>query len=310
MTGATGIPSSPPFSSAEVEAPAKVNLLLRVLEREPSGYHRIVTLFQSLTLADRVRVELTKRHGIGLVVEGSVDPGPTDDNLARKAAEAFLNAAGVAPGVHIHLSKRVPVGGGLGGGSSDAAATLRALDLLLPGAVAPGRLAEVAASLGSDVSFFLCGSPLALGEGRGERLTPLPPLPAAGVVLALPPIPVSTAWAYGAVDEHRAERASAAVTIDGVDPRRLRDWDSVARAGVNDFEDVVLHAHPVIARARDALAGSEPTLVLLSGSGSSVFALYRDVGAAHRAHGQLVSSEGIRFVLAGTRQNAPEVDLR
>jgi 4-diphosphocytidyl-2-C-methyl-D-erythritol kinase len=112
------------------------------------------------------------------------------------------------------------------------------------------------------------------------------------------------------LDEHRAERAGAPGTIDGVDPRRLCDWDSVARAGVNDFEEVVLRAHPVIARARDALRGTDPTLVLLSGSGSSVFGLYRDVGAARRAHEQLVPSEGIRFVLAETRKSVPEVELR
>jgi 4-diphosphocytidyl-2C-methyl-D-erythritol kinase len=300
------------LAAVELEAPAKVNLFLHVLDREPSGYHNLRTLFQSLELADRVRVELASSPGVALEVTG-LDAGPPRENLVRKAADAYLDAAGQAAGVRIRLEKRIPVGGGLGGGSSDAAATLRALDLLFPGAVPPPDLIEIAARLGSDVPFFLCGSPLALGAGRGERLTPLEPLPAADVILAVPPVSVSTAWAYGALDRRRASAARTPLAPSDHPTAapdqslpRLQSWDSLAPLGVNDFEDVVLEEHPRIAAARQALLETGPSLALLSGSGSTVFALYSTAGAAERALAHLTGHVGIRVVRTRTRTTLPE----
>jgi 4-diphosphocytidyl-2C-methyl-D-erythritol kinase len=304
----------PPSRVIELDAPAKVNLFLRVLEREPSGYHRIRTLFQSLELSDTLTVEAVSGGDVSLEVVG-LDAGPPEDNLVRRAALRFAEAAETRVGAKIRLEKRIPAGGGLGGGSSDAAATLRALDLLLPGALPRPRLLELAAELGSDVPFFLCGSPLALGEGHGEALTPLPPLPPAEVILALPPLAVSTAWAYGALDRRRGSadapgprHAAAGADGDPVDAfAGVADWDSVRALGVNDFSEVVREAHPLIAAATDALAETRPLIVLLSGSGSSVFALYADARGAEEAFGRLTPWDGVRFVRTRTRTSPPEV---
>jgi 4-diphosphocytidyl-2-C-methyl-D-erythritol kinase len=294
-----------PSAAVELEAPAKVNLYLQVFEPGADGYHPIVTLFQALELSDRLRVRVVPGSEVSLVVTG-LDAGPAEDNLARRAAQAFLEAAGARAGVRIDLEKRIPAGGGLGGGSSDAAATLRALDALLPGALPAGRLQGLAARLGSDVPFFLCGSPLARGEGRGEKLTPLAPLPAADLILALPESPVSTAWAYRALDAHRA-----AVGVGGPlrapSPARPTSWDGVAREARNDFEVVVPASHPLVARAREALLATGPQLALLAGSGSSSFAVYASSAAARRALELLPHIAGVRFLLTRTRTALPEV---
>jgi 4-diphosphocytidyl-2-C-methyl-D-erythritol kinase len=238
-------------SAVQLDAPAKVNLFLHVGDREADGYHGLVTLFQALELSDRLRVELVAGEEISLEVAG-LDAGPPEDNLVRRAARAFLEAAGGGTGVRLHLEKRIPAGGGLGGGSSDAAATLRALDALLPDALPAGRLHELAARLGSDVPFFLGGSALALGEGRGGKLTPLAALPAADVILALPDSPVPTAWAYRALDEQRASHSRNVGVLRSPGAAELTSWDAVARLARNDFEDVVPGSHPAVARARGA----------------------------------------------------------
>jgi 4-diphosphocytidyl-2-C-methyl-D-erythritol kinase len=294
-----------PFA-VEVEAPAKVNLFLSVLEPEPSGYHGIRTLFQALELSDRVRVELVAGREIDLEVVG-LEAGPPEENLVRRAASAFLEAAGAERGLRLRLEKRIPAGAGLGGGSSDAAATLRALAVLMPGAVSPERLLAIAERLGSDVPFFLCGSPLALAEGRGERLEPLPPLPSTPVVVALPAVHVSTRIAYEALDRHRASRAPGlAPPGDGTGPVAApSDWEAVETLGGNDFEAVILPAHPAVARARGALLRTGPRLALLSGSGSAVFAIYRREEEAGVALSRLEPEDGTRFVRTRTRTDMP-----
>jgi 4-diphosphocytidyl-2-C-methyl-D-erythritol kinase len=284
-------------TAVEIDAPAKVNLALDVFEREPSGYHRIETYFQMLELADHLHIELTRSTGIELEVEGA-ELGSNEENLAYRAARAYLRAAGRG-GVHLLLEKRIPAGAGLGGGSSDAAATLRALDALI-GGLPEDRLVRMAAELGSDVPFFLCGSTLALGRGRGERLTALPPLPAAPVILAFPGVHVSTAAAYHALDRERGglERAHP---LDGGGPNRSRgpggprlplphdpsDWSTVERFARNDFEELVCAMHAEVARVRAALRRTGPRFAMLSGSGSALFAVYPTQEAAQRASAQL-----------------------
>jgi 4-diphosphocytidyl-2-C-methyl-D-erythritol kinase len=290
----------------EVDAPAKANLFLRVRELEPSGYHEIVTLFQTLELADRVRVTLAPGSSVELDVSG-LDAGPPERNLVLRAARAFLEAAGETHGLAIELEKRIPAGTGLGGASSDAAATLRSLDRLFPGRVDGGLLMQLAEGLGSDVSFFLCGSPLAEGRGRGEILVPLTPLPEVAVLLAFPPLHVSTAEAYQRLDRDRAETGwrtpAAASTFDA------RTWPAVARLGGNDFEASVFAAHPEVERARDALRATDPLFVSLSGSGSAVFAVYTDEGQAVNALAQLGGQVEANVVLTRTRRSVPPLKL-
>ncbi|RPH32364.1 MAG: 4-(cytidine 5'-diphospho)-2-C-methyl-D-erythritol kinase, partial [Chloroflexi bacterium] len=160
-----------------IAAHAKLNLFLRVLSREADGFHGLETLFCLVDLADRLQVERRDGKAITIEVEGA-DVGPPESNLAVRAAALVLAATGERFGVHLTLTKRIPVQAGLGGGSSDAAAALIAVNHLANGAIPRHELLQFAARLGSDVPFFLSGAPLALGWGRGERLLQLPPLPA------------------------------------------------------------------------------------------------------------------------------------
>ncbi len=275
-----------------IEAHAKLNLLLRVLSREADGFHSLETLFCLVDLADRIQVERRDGKGITIEVEGA-DVGPAKDNLAVRAASLVLAATGERFGVHISLAKRVPVQAGLGGGSSDAAATLHAVNHLAGDAIPRHELLQFAARLGSDVPFFFSGAPLALGWGRGERLLQLPPLQPAPALLVTPPTPVATGEAYGWVDAARqtaGRRGAVALDLDS-----LAHWGDIGRMAGNDFESPVFGRHPQIRAAFEALAGTRPLVCRMSGSGSTLFAVYRssrDRDDAQmmlgRKHGRLV----------------------
>ena len=263
--------------AARVLAPAKVNLLLRVLGRRPDGYHDLDTLFQAIDLMDEVAVEL-RGEGIELDVRGA-DLGAPADNLAYRAAERLATSVGYAGGIAVRLTKRIPAGAGLGGGSSDAAAVLRCLAQLLNVPHHDRRVRGAAETLGSDVPFFLRGSALTHGRGRGEILEPVPPLPAADLVLISPPVHVSTAAAYAALSAARRGTSAAS-------PRTVpqpSSWDEVAALASNDFQPVMVAAHPEIGRALDALDSHGARFALMSGSGSSVFGHFGSTAAARSA---------------------------
>ncbi|MGH7617030.1 MAG: 4-(cytidine 5'-diphospho)-2-C-methyl-D-erythritol kinase, partial [Gemmatimonadaceae bacterium] len=190
--------------SAGVSAQAKINLRLRVLARETSGYHGIETIFLRLDAGDGVRVRITS--GRALDCAGPAMPatgvGPMEKNLAYRAAVAYQEATGWPSGFAIEIEKRIPVGAGLGGGSADAGAVLRALDHLAPNPLAV-RLAELATPLGADVPFMTIENPMALAWSRGERLLPLHPPEARHVALVVPDFAVSTADAYGWFSSYR-----------------------------------------------------------------------------------------------------------
>lgn len=283
-------------------APAKVNLLLRVLGRRGDGFHELETLFQAIGLHDDVTVRRTG-PGVGLEVVGA-DLGPEEENLAHRAARALLDAAGEPVGLHVRLVKRIPAGAGLGGGSSDAAAVLKAGNALLPEPLAAGKLHELGASLGSDVPFFLGGSVLARGTGRGERLEPLPALPEASVVVVLPPVHVATGQAYEALSRWRAgggERPCFA-HVGGAPAT----WDEVAAEAANDFEAVVPRLFPEVHRALEALRSAGGTLALLSGSGGACFAVFPGVEAAEEAASALRTGLGWPVLTTRTRSSLPE----
>ena len=271
-------------STVVLEAPAKVNLVLRVGARRADGYHNVDTLFAAVGLCDHLRVE---RAAAGITVEvAGADLGDPRDNLVYRAARAYLDARGERGGVAIRLVKRIPVGGGLGGGSSDAAATLRCLDQLFKPAAGVAALTRVARGLGADVPFFLSPSPLALGGGRGDHLTPLPPLPPRPVLLVGSPEGVGTAWAYSLLARGRGvggvKERSADPPIP-LTPDRCRDWATVASLAHNDFEAPIFAARPDLRETVMSLRATSPLLALMSGSGSTVFAVYRDAGSAGRA---------------------------
>ncbi len=268
-----------------VAAPAKVNLFLRVLDREADGYHSIETLFAKLALADEVSAERRGQDGVTLAVESPQPLGPEPENLAVLAANQVLARLRIRFGVHLTLRKRIPVGAGLGGGSSDAAAALEAVNLLSGNSLPRHELFQIAAGLGSDVAFFASRAALALGWGRGERLFALPPLPPAPVLLVVPPIAIATGEAYGWVDAARRDsprRGALALDLDA-----LASWGSVGRMSGNDFEAPVFGKHPEIRAAFEALAGTHPLVCRLSGSGSVVFGVYRSIRDRDDAVAQL-----------------------
>ena len=262
------------MNAVRVDAYAKLNLLLRVLAREADGYHGIETLFALIDLHDTVVAERREGHEVTLDVDGSDDLGPVEQNLAVRAARRVLDATGRRFGVHLRLSKRIPVQAGLGGGSSDAAAALIAVNHLADDAVPRHELLQLGSALGADVPFLVTGAPLALGWGHGERLLRLPPLPAAPALLLTPAVGVGTAEAYGWVDAARhsaGRRGALALDLDS-----LASWGSIGRMAGNDFESVVFGKLPAVRAAFEALVGTRPLVCRMTGSGSTLFAIYRN----------------------------------
>jgi len=281
----------PSGTTARTVAQAKINLFLRVLARESSGYHQLETLFCRLELGDDVVVRVGVR-GRSLDCTGDATPpeglGPPERNLAWRAAVAYANATGWPNEWAIEIGKRIPVGGGLGGGSADAGAVLRCLNRLAPSPLADDELIALAAPLGADVPFLATGDALALGWGRGERLLALPPLPARAVTLVCFPFGVSTPDAYGWLDANeRVTRGAARLSVEA-----LATWAGVARVAHNDFEAVVSSRYPEIERALGELrsnaarADAATSITLLAGSGATVFSVCDAAPAAMTAvHG-------------------------
>jgi 4-diphosphocytidyl-2-C-methyl-D-erythritol kinase len=289
----------------KLHAPAKVNLFLRILAQEKSGFHQLETLFASLEFGDTITLEGAS-SGISLETDGP-PMGSPEENLVYRAARGFLEEGGVGEGVRIHLKKRVPLAAGLGGGSSDAGATLLGLQTLFPGALEDEQLLQLAGSLGSDVPFFLSPSPLTLAWGRGDRLFPLPPLPPAPVLLALPPVEVRTQEAYGVLAKER-RKAPLRHSTRLHSQEAFSSWERLGIFAENDFEEPVFREYPVLGQIRDALSESGPIFALLCGSGAALFGLYGDESTATRARADLSDRfPDTRFLL--TRTLSPPSDL-
>jgi 4-diphosphocytidyl-2-C-methyl-D-erythritol kinase len=293
---------SRPRAALSIRASAKINLFLRVLGRRSDGFHELETLFQAVDLCDDVSVTRVE-DGVTLDVEGG-DLGPVEENLAHRAARALLAETGATTGFHVRLRKRIPAGAGLGGGSSDAAAVLRAANALLPDPVGPDALSALGATLGSDVPFFLGSSALARGTGRGERLEALPTLPEAAVVLVLPPVHVATATAYAALAEARAGGGEAPCFGHVADTPST--WEEVATAARNDFEEVVPAMVPEVARALLALRDSGASPALLSGSGGACFGIFAEARVAQDAADTLRARTGFPAIVTRTLSRFPE----
>jgi 4-diphosphocytidyl-2-C-methyl-D-erythritol kinase len=269
------------MEAARVVAQAKTNLFLHVLAREAGGYHQLETLFCRLELGDDVTVRVGMRART-LDCRGAIPPGglgPVERNLAWRAAAAFADAAAWPSGFAIEIDKRIPVGGGLGGGSADAGAVLRCLNALAPVPLSLERLLGIAAALGADVPFLAMESALALAWGRGERMLSLAPHPRCAVRLHCFAFGVPTADAYGWLASERAGlgQATASPRVFSLD--RLATWGGVAASVGNDFECVVPSHFPAIAETLAALrARADPSasLVLLSGSGATVVEIDAD----------------------------------
>jgi 4-diphosphocytidyl-2-C-methyl-D-erythritol kinase len=285
-----------PPARVTVAAHAKANLFLRILSKETSGYHGLETVFTLLELADTLTVERIER-GIELTVEGA-ETGPPESNLAYRAAELVLDATGRRFGVRMRLEKRIPVAAGLGGGSSDGAASLHAVNRLAGDAVPRAEVLNFATRLGADVPFFASGAPLALAWGRGERLFRLVPPPPAPALLVLPDFGVSTARAYELVDQARDWTAVRGPVVLEADA--FTTWGGIARLGGNDFEVPVFGREPALRDLYEKLCGTRPLLARLSGSGSALIGIYRSEPDRDAAAMEL-AGPGRRLISTSTR---------
>ncbi len=260
--------------TVRARAQAKINLRLKVLALQESGYHAVETVFLRLDLADTVTV--SAYHGGGISVDVSGDPdlilasGPADQNLALIAAGAYCERSGWHPRVEIRIDKRIPVGAGLGGGSADAAAVLRSLNALAPSPLPGAELQTLAAAIGSDVPFLVSNDVMAVGWGRGERLMSLPALPPRPVILAVPPVGVSTKEAYAWLARVHGD----APAPPGLPGDAFSSWESAGRYAENDFSEPVAARHAVIGSIRESLRARGARIAMLTGSGSAVFGVF------------------------------------
>ena len=264
-------------------SPAKVNLFLRIVGKRPDGYHELETVMVPLDFGDQIVLQPQKT---GLTLECDNPALPTDDtNLALRAAKKLAEAFGVETGVKITLNKRTPLAAGLGGGSSNAAAVLSGLNQLWDLHAPPRKLHALAASMGSDINFFMAGG-AALCRGRGEQVETLPCKFSGTVLLVNPGFGISTKWAY----EHWA-RAAAESRLTAPPPevslllRALAEDDlaGVSRCLFNSLEAPSIRKFPVLELIKKTMRDGGAAGALMSGSGATLFGLFADVQAAETA---------------------------
>lgn len=296
--------------SAFVRAQAKINLFLRVGDRDRSGYHDLETLFLRIDLADDIMVRVGESERV-LECDGPAVPadglGPVEKNLAFRAALAYADRAGWPDGFRLHLHKSIPVGGGLGGGSADAGAVLRALDALNTRPLGEAARMELARDLGADVPFMASDRVAAFASGRGDMLRPGDrfALAARPVLLVIPGFPVATSDAYRWLDESRvgAEQGHSRPPDVGT-----WTWESVQQlldAGLgNDFERVVEARHAELRQYREWLRSVGARIARLSGSGSTVFGVFD--GSLPQSPGP----SGAVITATRTSERVVQVDVR
>jgi 4-diphosphocytidyl-2-C-methyl-D-erythritol kinase len=258
------------FVEMTLRAYAKINLGLQILDKRSDGYHGIETVFHQVNLFDEI--DLSANTG-GIRFHCDVREVPADEsNLCIKAARLLQETTGIPGNVDIVLRKTIPLGAGLGGSSTDAAAVLKGLRKLRSLEILDSELRTLSASLGSDVPFFIDGG-TAFAAGRGELLEPIEIEIPYWTVVVTPPIHISTAWAYGNLQRHphvRRENLKAIVTNQIRDPRTL------VNKLRNDFEPLVFRQHPEVMRIKEAFVRGGSDFALMSGSGSSVFGFFRE----------------------------------
>jgi len=300
-------------ASVIVEAPAKINLGLQVLGKRPDGYHNLVSLMAPVNLCDELRFELNASE-IELHCFNS-DLPTNEENLVYRAAKLTLNECGWHGGVRIELRKYIPEGAGLGGGSSDAAATLLALNQLLGSPMDHEDLHRLAAKLGADVPFFLLGR-WAVAQGIGDLLSPLEDVPILWTVLLYPNFQVSTRWAYENLtltsrangskfnilgDTYAGEMtASHQKLLD----RRGLALEDILPLLVNDFEPLVFGHYPQLHDLRNALLAAGAKAVPMTGSGPTLVGLFPFEGEARAAHYSLRRKEDVTVFVAQTLDTA------
>jgi len=290
-------------ASVRVQAPAKINLHLRVYGRRSDGYHGIRSLFQAVSLSDLIVIRSLKDTD-RIDIEGAFDCAP-EKTTVHKAVEVFRSATGIRAGVSISVGKSIPAGAGLGGGSSDAASVLAGLDAIFGAGLGEDGLASAGALIGSDVPFFSRGA-AALVEGRGEHVMPIPPRESFALVLAYPGFPVATPGAYALLDRERPDDASEPDPTAGEIEAAYRGdfslWDFR-----NSFEPYVAASNPAIRELRLRLERSGSAFSRMTGSGSCVFGVFEDPGRAERAR-ELLAADGVLAFAAVSLARVPTLD--
>lgn len=285
------------MDSIVIEAPAKLNIRLKVVGRRRDGYHELVSVMVPVDLTDRLEIDVTGGGGIRLHCTGADLPSG-ESNLAHRAARAFLSEAELREGLSIRLHKRIPIAAGLGGGSSDAASVLLGLNSLWPGRLGPEELHRLAVQLGADVPFFLSAVP-SVAAGIGEKISPLAQWPDLWYILVKPPFEVSTAWVYSQLKFELTTRENNCIfnTL-------FTNGDSVVRIMENDLERVTETRFPDIRSIKKALIAAGAQGALMSGSGPTVFGIFYDHNSARSAERALISHGlGDIFVATDWKQN-------
>ena len=259
-----------PDAPLDVVTRAKVNLSLEVLRKRDDGFHEIETILQTIDLADRMRIQLTSDARIHIQCDM---PGiPTDDsNLCHRAVVAMRKVAGPSLGARITLEKKIPAGAGLGGGSSNAAGVMRAVEHALALGTPRKTLEAIAAGLGSDIPFMLYGGS-AVGRGRGEILTAIEPLKRGVFVIVKPEVSIPTAWVYSNLNfrltHHRPRLNLRAVSAV------LARFPKTELPYRNALEDIVFRAYPSVAKVLEQLISERPCFASMTGSGSALYAIF------------------------------------
>jgi 4-diphosphocytidyl-2-C-methyl-D-erythritol kinase len=267
----------------QLKAPAKVNYRLDVLGKRADGYHDLRMIMQRVDLCDDIEISLSEVPGVRVVCgRAGVPDGP--GNIAWRAADTLLKLSGREIGIDIAITKRIPVGAGLGGGSSDAATVLMGVNELLALGLTSERLREIGVKLGADVPFFIFKKP-ALAEGIGDQLTALGQVPDLWVVLVNPGIHVSTAWVYQNLQLTRKEDVA-------IVSRSYSSLDEVCAVLSNDLEPVTFGRFPAVRELKEKLLAAGARGSLMSGSGSTVFGLFEDERVARQAADELAKTRG------------------
>ncbi len=270
-------------TSLRILTPAKINLILRVLERRPDGFHAIWSLMHTVGLNDELALTMEPAAASRIALRCDHAALAVDQtNLVYRAAQLVLARVGRAIDLSISLTKRIPMGAGLGGGSSDAAATILGLTRLLGLKWSVEQMAEVGQQLGSDVPFFFV-APAACVSGRGELVRPVQVTGTRWIVLVNPGFPVETKWAYQQLAATRRGVRPLSEAMQQLGNRATLDWSEIIPLVENDFETPVFAQHPVLPKIKAQLLSLGAEVALLSGSGATMFGVFRDEAAAQQA---------------------------
>lgn len=274
-----------------LEAPAKINITLEVLRKLRNGYHAIRSVLVRLDdLSDTIEVRVTQGEKAITVASSSKGVPENESNTCYRAAAAYFAAIGEAPGAHIRIKKNIPIAAGLGGGSSDAAAVLLALNTHFRGRLPPRKLEALSATIGKDVPFFLGGGKACHVSGTGETLRPIRAFPRTYFLIVNPAVAVSTADAYQAIARSAWFMSSVGrtdISAAMLAAIRARNTAKIAATLFNDFEAYVEQLHPVVKEIKQALLAFGARGALMTGSGPTVFGLFASKSTLSRAETNL-----------------------